>query len=81
MVDTTNNTHNAVISRRTALGLAAAASATATAPAGFSDHGLPIGIQIIGPPRREFDCLQLAYAYETAMNPTNRRLPDLLTQT
>ena len=50
------------------------------APAGFSEHGLPIGIQIIGPPRQEFSCLQLAYAYETAMNPTNRRLPDLLTQ-
>jgi len=33
MVDTTNNTHNAVISRRTALGLAAAASATAAAHA------------------------------------------------
>ena len=50
------------------------------APAGFSEHGLPIGIQIIGPPRQEFSCLQLAYAYETAMNPTNRRLPGLLSQ-
>jgi len=48
------------------------------APAGFSDHGLPIGIQIIGPPRRELDCLQLAYAYETAINPANDRLPELL---
>ena len=48
------------------------------APAGFSDHGLPIGIQIIGPNRRELDCLQLAYAYETAMSATNRRLPELL---
>ena len=45
-----------------------------------SDHGLPIGIQVIGPPRQEFSCLQLAYAYETAMNPTNRRLADLLRQ-
>jgi amidase len=50
------------------------------APAGFSEHGLPIGIQIIGPPRQEFGCLQLAYAYETAMSPNNHRLPDLLTQ-
>ena len=49
------------------------------APAGFSDHGLPIGIQIIGPPRRELDCLQLAYAYEAAINPTNH-LPELLSQ-
>jgi amidase len=51
------------------------------APAGFSDHGLPIGIQIIAPNRRELDCLQLAYAYELATNWTNARLPPLLSQT
>jgi amidase len=50
------------------------------APAGFSDHGLPIGIQIIAPNRRELDCLQLAYAYELATNWTNARLPSLLSQ-
>jgi amidase len=48
------------------------------APAGFGDHGLPIGIQIVGPPRRELDCLQLAYAYQLATNWTNARLPSLL---
>jgi amidase len=47
-------------------------------PAGFGDHGLPIGIQIIGPNRRDFSCLQLAYAYESALHPANRRLPALL---
>jgi amidase len=47
-------------------------------PAGFGDHGLPIGIQIIGPNRQDFSCLQLAYAYESALNPANRRLPALL---
>jgi amidase len=31
-----------------------------TAPAGFSDQGLPIGIQIVGPNRAELSCLQLA---------------------
>jgi amidase len=50
------------------------------APAGFSDQRLPIGIQIIAPNRRELECLQLAYAYETAITATNRRLPELLTQ-
>jgi amidase len=45
------------------------------APAGFNDQGLPIGIQIIGPNRQEFRCLQLAYAYETAASPTVHRLP------
>jgi amidase len=50
------------------------------APAGFSDQGLPIGIQLIGPNRSELDCLRLAFAYETAMDPAWRRVPDLLTQ-
>ena len=48
------------------------------APAGFSDLGLPIGIQIIGPNREESGCLQLAYAYESAGNPASQRLPALL---
>ncbi len=48
------------------------------APAGFGDRGLPIGIQIIGPNRRELDCLRLAYAYESATNWPNVRLPPLL---
>jgi amidase len=48
------------------------------APAGFSDQGLPIGIQIIAPNRQDFSCLQLAYAYESAVNPVSRRLPALI---
>jgi len=36
------------------------------APAGFSPQGLPIGIQIIAPVRRELDCLALAAVYEQA---------------
>jgi amidase len=46
-------------------------------PAGFSDQGLPIGIQIVGPLHREVDCLQLAYAYDVATN-WSKRLPPLL---
>lgn len=50
------------------------------APAGFGDQGLPIGIQLIAPNRCELDCLRLAFAYETAIDPAWRRLPDPLTQ-
>jgi amidase len=50
------------------------------APAGFSDQGLPIGIQIVGPNHAELSCLQLAYAYDTATNWTGKRLPPLLSQ-
>jgi len=48
------------------------------APAGFSDRGLPIGIQIVGPNHAELACLQLAYAYDTASSWSARRLPGLL---
>jgi len=50
------------------------------APAGFSDRGLPMGIQIVGPNHAELACLQLAYAYDTATNWSARRLPALLCQ-
>lgn len=33
-------------------------------PAGFNAQGLPMGIQISGRPRSDFDLLQLAHAYE-----------------
>ena len=50
------------------------------APAGFNSHGLPIGIQIIAANRQEQSCLQLAYAYESAMSPADRRLPALISR-
>jgi amidase len=50
------------------------------APAGFSDQGLPIGIQIVGPNRSELSCLQRAYAYDTATAWPNRRPPRLLNE-
>jgi amidase len=49
-------------------------------PAGFSNQGLPIGIQIVAPNRRELDCLQMAHAYEKAMSGTISRLPSLLSE-
>ncbi|HEY8054082.1 MAG TPA: amidase [Steroidobacteraceae bacterium] len=48
------------------------------APAGFSERGLPIGIQIVGPNRAELACLQLAHAYDLATSWPARRLPGLL---
>jgi amidase len=48
------------------------------APAGFSTRGLPIGIQIIAANHHEFECLQLAYAYEQAVNWTGSHPPALL---
>jgi amidase len=50
------------------------------APAGFDDRGLPMGIQIIAPNRQELSCLQLAYAYESALDTSARRMPVLLSQ-
>jgi amidase len=48
-------------------------------PAGFGgDRNLPMGIQIIAPNHRELDCLRLGYAYTSAVNWTNARLPALL---
>jgi amidase len=47
-------------------------------PAGFSDQGLPMGIQLIGPNREDFSVLQLAYAYESTLGTEHRRLPPLL---
>jgi amidase len=47
-------------------------------PAGFGPQGLPMGLQIIAPVRREMDCLTLAHAYEQAADWTARHLPPLL---
>lgn len=47
-------------------------------PAGFTDEGLPIGLQIVGKPRRDFELLQLAHAFEQATE-YYRRKPGLPT--
>jgi amidase len=47
-------------------------------PAGFSENGLPIGVQIVGRNHGEISCLQLARAYELVTNWTGSRLPPLL---
>jgi amidase len=36
-------------------------------PVGFDDRGLPMGMQLIGPPRADVDVLRLAHAYEATI--------------
>lgn len=45
-------------------------------PAGFTDEGLPVGLQIVGRPRDDRGVLQIAYAFEQATRHGERR-PDL----
>jgi amidase len=48
-------------------------------PCGFTRDGLPIGLQIIGPPRHEADVLRAAAAFEAAQ-PWAHRIPPVLMQ-
>ncbi|PXY36162.1 amidase [Prauserella flavalba] len=45
-------------------------------PGGFTDGGLPVGLQIVGPPRADFFVLQVGYAFEQATG-YGRRAPAL----
>jgi amidase len=49
-------------------------------PAGFNDHGLPMGIQIVGPNHAEMACMQLAHAYDQATSWVSKRPPPLLVE-
>lgn len=44
-------------------------------PAGFTEAGLPVGLQLVGGWRRDFDVLQLAHAFEQATGHGTRRPP------
>ena len=44
-------------------------------PAGFTPDGLPLGIQIVAPPKCDFEALQLAQAYEHVTGFAARRPP------
>lgn len=48
----------------------------ASVPCGFTDDGLPVGVQIVGRPGDDFGVLQLAHAFETA-TATGSRAPVL----
>ena len=47
-------------------------------PVGFSDHGLPMGLQIVAANHGELACLQLAHAYDQATQWVSKRRPPLL---
>ena len=44
-------------------------------PAGFTEDGLPVGLQLVGRPRDEMGLLQLAHAYEGETNFWKQRPP------
>jgi amidase len=44
-------------------------------PCGFTDDGLPIGVQIVGRHQADFEVLQLAHAFEAATEVGTRRPP------
>jgi len=44
-------------------------------PCGFTNEGLPVGLQIVGRPRDDWGLLQIAHAFEQALN-LRRRWPD-----
>jgi amidase len=44
-----------------------------SAPCGFTEEGLPVGLQIVGRHRDEFSVLQLAYAFEQATKAGRRK--------
>jgi aspartyl-tRNA(Asn)/glutamyl-tRNA(Gln) amidotransferase subunit A len=48
---------------------------TISVPCGFSRKGLPIGLQISGPPIGEVSVLALAHAYEQSTEWHNRQPP------
>jgi amidase len=48
-------------------------------PAGFGDHGLPMGLQLIGRPRADAELLRISAAYENAIGDwLGRRPPELV---
>ena len=45
-------------------------------PAGFTDEGLPVGVQIVGRHRDDLNVLKIAHAFEQATNVGARRPPE-----
>lgn len=47
-------------------------------PVGFNAQGLPMGMQLVGPPQADWDVLRLAHAYEQASDWVRARQPETL---
>lgn len=54
-----------------------AGNPVAAIPAGFGENGLPMGIQVIGRPRGDFDLLRFVRAYEKSNDWVGERPPKL----
>ena len=52
--------------QKTAYFISAMGNPAISVPAGFTDSGLPVGVQIVGGHRQDFAVLQLAHAFEKA---------------
>ncbi len=52
--------------QKTAYFISAMGNPAISVPAGFTDSGLPVGVQIVGGHRQDFAVLQMAYAFEQA---------------
>jgi len=48
-------------------------------PCGFTPEGLPVGLQIVGRPNRDFEVLQLAHAFEQATR-FHKQLPPVVVE-
>lgn len=57
------------------IGASLAGVPTISVPAGFGPKGQPMGLQIMGPARRDLAVLQIAHAWEQATGFTKRRSP------
>jgi amidase len=58
---------------KTCMMISALETPSISMPCGFTDEGLPIGLQIVGRHRDEWSVLQLAHAFEQATPATRRR--------
>jgi amidase len=57
--------------------ISAACRPAISVPAGFTDEGLPVGIQIVGRYHRDYGVLQIAHSFEEATHVGRRRPPML----
>ena len=61
--------------QKTAYFISAMGNPAISVPAGFTDSGLPVGVQIVGGHRQDLAVLQMAYAFEQATRFGERRPP------